>query len=55
MSVDVFTLADFLASILDVAFDHQAFDKLFDVRIVIPAVQDFLRNTDLLQILFAGV
>ena len=47
--------ADRLASLYQVAFDHDAFDKPADIFIDPAAVQDLFYNADLLFILFAGI
>lgn len=47
--------ADFLASRLDIAFNHHAFHQIMDVRGNPAVVHDFLDNADLLFILLIGI
>ena len=48
-------LTDLLVARLDVAFDHQTFDHLADVRIIAAAVKYFLSDTNLFFVFFTRV
>ena len=52
-AVDV--AADFLASGLDIAFDHHTFYHIVNRRIFFSVVQDFFCDANLLCIFFAGI
>ena len=45
-------VADILASFQKITLDHYAFYQFFQIRIIIPAVENFTDNTDLFLILF---
>ena len=47
--------ADFLASFLQIALDHNTFDKVMNFRGKAAAVQYFLNNTNLFFVLFVGI
>ena len=51
----VAVFSDLLAAWFDIAFYHDTFDHLVDLAGMAAAVEDFLDNTDLLHVLFAGV
>ena len=51
----VYAFSDLLCAVFDVAFDHEALDKLLDIRVVATAMENFLGNTNLFKRLFAGV
>ena len=48
-------IADILAALEKIAFDHNTFNQLFEIRIIVAAVKYFLNNTDLFLVLFVGV
>ena len=47
--------ADFLSPIHKIAFNHQSFDKLFNVVIQFAIMKDLLCDADLFQVLLSGV
>ena len=51
----VAVLSDLLAAWFDIAFYHDTFDHLVDLAGMAAAVEDFLDNTDLLFMFFAGI
>lgn len=55
MDLPVNALADFLIAVYQIAFDHESFHHIADIRIVAAGVQDFFANTALLQIIFTRV
>src|SRR5699024_5679101 len=48
-------VADILASFQKITLDHYAFYQFFQIRIIIPAVENFTDNTDLFLILFVRI
>ena len=48
-------LINFLTSWLNVAFDHNTFNKIADVIGVAAAVKHFFYNSDLFHVLFIGI
>lgn len=48
-------IADVLTAFEEVAFDHNAFDQFFEVRVVVAAVEYFCNDADLFFVLFVGV
>lgn len=48
-------LADLLVTVLDVTLNHEALDERADIRRDLAAVDDILRDADLLEILLARV
>ena len=48
-------VADVLTAFEEVAFDHNAFDQFFEVRVVVAAVEYFCNDADLFFVLFVGV
>ena len=51
----VAVFSDLLAAWFDIAFYHDTFDHLVDLAGMAAAVENFLDDTDLLHVLFAGV
>ena len=50
-----YAFTDLLASVFQIALNHEALDKLFDVIGVTAAVHDFVGDTNLCHVLLAGV
>ena len=44
-----------LASVLDIAFDHQSLDHAADIGVVAAGMHNFLADADLLEVLLVGI